>query len=86
MTKFWACETMLFIECSKLADAMKQHEFNRNTNQVKIKHLRDVFRNHKDKVNRSSAGSGKPPIDVYMTLYLKTIVRNLSAKRRPVQV
>ena len=42
---------------------MKEQGFNRDARQIKtkIKHLREVYRKHKDKINRSGAGAGNPP-------------------------
>ena len=47
---------------SKLADAMKEQWFNRDARQIKtkIKHLCEVYRKHKDEINRSGAGAGNP--------------------------
>lgn len=47
----------------KLAELMKERGYNRDAKQIKtkIKHLREVYRKHKDKINRSGAGAGKSP-------------------------
>ena len=47
----------------KLSDSMKEKGFNRDAKQIKtkIKHLREVYRKHKDNINRSGAEAGKPP-------------------------
>lgn len=47
----------------KLAKGMADGGFNRNSKQCqsKIKHLREQYRNYKDKIARSGAGAAKAP-------------------------
>ena len=56
-----ACETTSYAH--KLADAKKEQGFNRDVRKIKtkIKHLCEVHRKHKDKINRSGTGGGNPP-------------------------
>lgn len=48
---------------AKLSEKMKECGFSRTAKQIdsKLKHLKEVYRKYKDKVNRSGAGAGKPP-------------------------
>lgn len=48
---------------AKISERMKDQGFTRSARQIdtKLKHLKEVYRKYKDKINKSGTGASKPP-------------------------